>query len=191
MIGTDEDGLPVLKISGTAKPGEPRNGEHIRKAAEEAAAGELLIRSGTALNPAHLALAALAGYDTLPVLGKAVVRLVLTGSEVVSSGLPGPGKVRDTFGPQLAGVVHMLGGICAEEVKIGDGYAEWLAALEDTEPTGLAARAPTRPRGPASTRQLGPRSKTCPPTSSSPLAAPAAQERTTSGAPSPSSVDGC
>lgn len=133
-VATDEDGLPVLKTSGAAKPGEPRNGQHIRKAAEEAAAGDLLIKGGTLLNPAHLALAALAGYDTLPVLGKAVVRLVLTGSEVVSSGLPGPGEVRDTFGPQLAGVVDMLGGICTEEVKIGDSYADWLAALEDTEP---------------------------------------------------------
>jgi molybdopterin molybdotransferase len=139
-IAADEDGLPVLKISGTAKPGEPRNGEHIRKAAEEASAGELLIKNGTLLNPAHLALAALAGHDALPVLGKAVVRLVLTGSEVVSSGLPGPGAVRDTFGPQLAGVVGMLGGICTEELKIGDSYADWLAALEDTEPA-LAAGA--------------------------------------------------
>jgi molybdopterin molybdotransferase len=133
-LGTDEEGLPVLKTGGTARPGEPRNGQHIRKAAEEAAAGELLIKGGSLLNPAHLALAALAGYDTLPVLGKAVVRLVLTGSEVVSAGLPGPGEVRDTFGPQLAGVVAMLGGICTEEVKIGDSYAEWLAALEDTGP---------------------------------------------------------
>ena len=133
-VAADEDGLPVLKASGTARPGEPHNGQHIRKAAEEAAAGELLIKGGTLLNPAHLALAALAGYDTLPVLGKAVVRLVLTGSEVVSAGLPEPGEVRDTFGPQLAGVVAMLGGICTEEVKIGDSYAEWLAALEDTEP---------------------------------------------------------
>ncbi|WP_427133725.1 molybdopterin molybdotransferase MoeA [Pseudarthrobacter sp. S9] len=133
-IGTDEDGLPVLRLGGIAKPGEPRNGDHIRKAGEEAAAGELLIKAGTLLNPAHLALAALAGYDTLPVLGKPLVRLVFTGSEVVAAGLPGPGEVRDTFGPQLAGVVGMLGGICTEEVKIGDSYAEWLAALEDTGP---------------------------------------------------------
>ncbi|MHA7222509.1 molybdopterin molybdotransferase MoeA [Arthrobacter sp. RHLT1-20] len=135
-IRGDEDGLPVLQTGGAAKPGEPRNGEHIRKAAEEAAAGDLLIGGGTILNPAHLALAALAGHDTLPVLGKAVVRLVLTGSEVVASGLPEPGEVRDTFGPQLAGVVDMLGGICTDEVKIGDSYAEWLAALEDIEPAG-------------------------------------------------------
>jgi molybdopterin molybdotransferase len=133
-IAADEDGLPVLQLAGAAKPGEPRNGEHIRKAAEEAAAGEVLIKRGTLLNPAHLALAALAGHDTLPVLGKALVRLVFTGSEVVTAGIPQPGEVRDTFGPQLAAVVEMLGGICAGETKIGDGYAEWLAALEDTEP---------------------------------------------------------
>ena len=113
VIAPDEDGLPVLKLGGRAKPGEPRNGDHIRKAAEEAAAGEVLIKAGTVLNPAHLALAALAGHDALPVLGKPVVRLVLTGSEVVSAGVPAPGEVRDTFGPQLAAVVEMLGGICA------------------------------------------------------------------------------
>jgi molybdopterin molybdotransferase len=133
-IASDEDGLPVLQLGGGAKPGEPRNGEHIRKAAEEAAAGEVLIKSGTLLNPAHLALAAVAGHDALTVLGKAVVRLVFTGSEVVTAGIPQPGEVRDTFGPQLARVVEMLGGICAGETKIGDSYAEWLAALEDTDP---------------------------------------------------------
>ena len=135
-IAADEDGLPILQLAGSAKPGEPRNGEHIRKPAEEAAAGEVLIKRGTLLNPAHLALAALAGHDTLPVLGKALVRLVFTGSEVVTAGVPQPGEVRDTFGPQLAGVVVMLGGICAGETKIGDSYSEWLVALEDTEPAG-------------------------------------------------------
>jgi molybdopterin molybdotransferase len=134
LISPDEDGLPALRTSGAAKPGEPRNGEHIRKAGEEASAGELLVKAGTVLNPAHLALAALAGHDALPVLGKAVVRLVLTGSEVVPAGIPQPGEVRDTFGPQLAGVVEMLGGICNGEVKIGDSYDEWLSALEDQEP---------------------------------------------------------
>ena len=136
IIDADDDGLPVLKLGGTAKPGDPRNGDHFRKAGEEAAAVDVLIKGGTVLNPAHLALAALAGSDALPVLGKAVVRLVFTGSEVVTSGIPAPGQVRDTFGPQLAAVVGMLGGICTEEVKVGDTYAEWLAALEDTDPAG-------------------------------------------------------
>ena len=34
-IAADEDGLPVLRLAGAAKPGEPRNGEHIRKAARK------------------------------------------------------------------------------------------------------------------------------------------------------------
>lgn len=134
VMSTDDEGLPVLALGGSARPGEPRNGQHIRKAAEEAEAGELLVKAGTLLNPAHVALAALAGYDAVQVLGKPVVKLLLTGSEVVERGLPEPGKVRDTFGPQLAGVVEMMGGICTSQVRIGDSYGEWLEALEDEGP---------------------------------------------------------
>ncbi|MBT2535225.1 molybdopterin molybdotransferase MoeA [Arthrobacter sp. ISL-69] len=133
-ITTDDEGLPVLALGGAARPGEPKNGQHIRKAGEEAAGGDMLVKSGTVLNPAHLALAALAGHDALRVQGKPVVKLLLTGSEVVTAGLPAPGKVRDTFGPQLGAVVEMLGGISAGQEKIGDDYDEWLAALEDTGP---------------------------------------------------------
>ncbi|BAS13968.1 protein involved in Mo-molybdopterin cofactor metabolic process [Arthrobacter sp. Hiyo8] len=91
VLTTDEDGLPLLALGGNAKPGEPRNGQHIRDAGEEAAAGELLIKSGVVLNPAHLALAALAGRDELDVLGKPLVKMVLTGAEVVTAGVPAPG----------------------------------------------------------------------------------------------------
>ncbi|MFH5880125.1 molybdopterin molybdotransferase MoeA [Arthrobacter sp. NA-172] len=132
-LTTDEDGLPVLALGGNAKPGEPRNGQHIRIAGEEAKEGELLIKSGVLLNPAHLALAALAGRDELEVLGKPLVKLLLTGSEVVSEGVPAPGSVRDTFGPQLGAVVELLGGIRGEQIKVGDSYEEWLTALEEGE----------------------------------------------------------
>lgn len=153
-IATDDEGLPVLALGGAARPGEPKNGQHIRKAGEEAAAGDVLVRSGTVLNPAHLALAALAGHDALRVQGKPVVKILLTGSEVVTEGLPAPGKVRDTFGPQLGAVIEMLGGITAGRAKIGDGYDEWLAALEDTGPdegSGLLEEAgePTAEEAPA------------------------------------------
>ncbi|WP_253250291.1 molybdopterin molybdotransferase MoeA [Arthrobacter globiformis] len=132
VISTDDDGLPVLTLGGTARPGEPRNGQHIRKAAEEATAGDVLVRGGVVLNPAHVALAALAGYDEVEVLGKPVVKLLLTGAEVVEQGLPEPGRVRDTFGPQLGTVVEMLGGLCREQARIGDSYTEWLEGLEDS-----------------------------------------------------------
>ena len=133
-LGKDDDGLPVLMIGGGARPGEPRTGQHIRKAGEEALEGDVLVAAGVELNPAHLAVAALAGYDELPVQGKPLVRLLLTGSEVVEHGVPSPGQVRDTFGPQLPAVVTMLGGITGGQQRIGDSYAEWLAALEDVVP---------------------------------------------------------
>ncbi|MFJ5955186.1 molybdopterin molybdotransferase MoeA [Paenarthrobacter sp. NPDC092416] len=134
VITTDDDGLPVLALGGTAKPGEPRNGQHIRKAAEEAASGDVLVKAGTVLNPAHIALAALAGLDELEVLGKPLVKFVMTGGEVVAEGVPAPGQVRDTFGPQLGAVVELLGGIAGEHLKVGDTYADWFAALQDAEP---------------------------------------------------------
>jgi molybdopterin molybdotransferase len=49
--------------------------------------------------------------------------------------------VRDTFGPQLASVVGMLGGIPSGQEKIGDSYEEWLAALEDVAEPGGAVPA--------------------------------------------------
>ncbi len=133
-LDKDEDGLPILMTGGTARPGEPRTGQHVRKAGEEASEGDVLVKAGVVLNPAHLALAALAGYDELVVQGKPLVRLLLTGSEVVGHGVPVPGQVRDTFGPQLPAVVGMLGGIPGGQQRIGDSYAEWLGALEDVVP---------------------------------------------------------
>lgn len=134
VLTSDEDGLPVLTSGRAARPGEPRNGQHIRNAGEEALAGDVLVKAGVTLNPAHIALAALAGHDTLQVQGKPLVRLLLTGGEVVHNGVPGPGKVRDTFGPQLSGAVAMLGGMDGGRQRIGDAYDDWLGALEDDVP---------------------------------------------------------
>ena len=132
-LSTDDDGLPVLVRGGTARPGEPKNGQHIRPAAEEAATGDLLVKAGTTLNPAHLALAALGGLDQVTVLGKPAVKLVLTGDEVVSAGIPGPGLVRDAFSPQLGGVVELLGGSVTGVQRAADTLQELLNALADTE----------------------------------------------------------
>ncbi|WP_240629702.1 molybdopterin molybdotransferase MoeA [Specibacter cremeus] len=129
---TDDDGLPVLVRGAGARPGEPRNGQHIRPAAQEARAGEVLVTAGTTLNPAHLALAALGGLDELPVLGKPAVKLVLTGDEVVTSGIPAPGRVRDAFGPQLGAVVDELGGTVVGRRRAADTLDSVLDALADT-----------------------------------------------------------
>ncbi|UVJ39998.1 molybdopterin molybdotransferase MoeA [Arthrobacter sp. CJ23] len=118
-----------LSLKHDAKPGETLPGRHIRPAGEEATAGDVLIPAGTLLNPAHIALAAVAGHDHLQVQRKPRVAVVLTGSEVVTSGEPAPGQVRDAFGPQLDAVISQLGGVPGGQLRIGDSYDEWLTAL--------------------------------------------------------------
>jgi molybdopterin molybdotransferase len=118
-----------LLLRDDAKPGETLPGRHIRPAGEEARAGDVLIPAGTPLNPAHIALAAVAGHDHLQVQRKPRVAVVLTGSEVITSGEPAAGQVRDAFGPQLDAVISQLGGEPGGQCRIGDSYEEWVGAL--------------------------------------------------------------
>lgn len=119
----------VLRRAATAREDEPRLGEHIRPAGEEAAAGETTIPAGTVLNPAHIALAAVCGHDTLPVLRAPRVSMLFTGDEVIESGLPDSGQVRDTFGPQLPRLVEMLGGRVDVVQRLPDRLDDVIAAL--------------------------------------------------------------
>lgn len=115
-------------------PGAPQRdlepGRNIRRAGREARTGDLVARAGEVLTPAQVAFAAVAGHDVLPVCARPRVGLLLTGTEVVASGLPQPGFVRDAFGPQLPAYVCMLGAEVVASVRIGDGEAETAAALE-------------------------------------------------------------
>ena len=115
-------------------PGVPQRdlepGRNIRRAGREALTGDLVARAGEVLTPAQVAFAAVAGHDALEVRARPRVGLLLTGTEVVDSGLPQPGFVRDAFGPQLPTYVRMLGAEVVASVRIGDGEAETEAALE-------------------------------------------------------------
>ncbi len=131
--GLDGEGLPVLRRGPAAKPGEPRNGQHIRGIGEEAPEGELLVAEGTVLSPVHVALACLAGLDEVPVRARPRVGLLYTGDEVISSGLPAPGQVRDVFGPQLPAVVRLLGGAVTRQQRLPDDLSRTEDALASTD----------------------------------------------------------
>ncbi|WP_312797692.1 molybdopterin molybdotransferase MoeA [Kocuria sp.] len=94
-------------------PDSPRTelaGRHIRPAGAECAEGETVVRAGTVLSPAHAAFLAVAGRDDVPVRTVPRVVLLLTGSEVRTSGLPAPGYVRDAFSMSLPPMVEAFGG---------------------------------------------------------------------------------
>ncbi|WP_082466047.1 molybdopterin molybdotransferase MoeA [Agreia sp. Leaf210] len=107
----------------------PWAGQHIRPRGEEFARGEVGIEAGARLNPAHIAVAAACGVDEVEVLARGRVSLVFTGDEVVTHGIPAPGTVRDSFGPQLPAFVELLGGEVAAQARIGDDQDALVGAL--------------------------------------------------------------
>jgi molybdopterin molybdotransferase len=87
-------------------PDEPT---HVRPAAEECAAGEVLAAAGTVLTPALIGLAAASGHDELVVVPGPRAALVLFGDELATSGIPARGLVRDSLGPQVPAWVARMG----------------------------------------------------------------------------------
>lgn len=109
---------------------EPAAGTHIRRAGEEAAAGTVLVPTGTRLSPAHVAMLSIAGIDRLQARARPRIGFVLTGDEVVTTGLPEAGRVRDAFDPFLPLAAERLGGIGLHPRRVGDDPAVIREALE-------------------------------------------------------------
>ena len=110
----------------------PADGRDIRRAATEARAGDVLIRAGVVLNPAHAAIAAGGGHDTVAVAGRPRVALLTTGSEVVAAGVPAAGFVRDSFGPMLpAAISGFAGGArVVSSIRMADDRQHLVDALQ-------------------------------------------------------------
>src|SRR5205823_4071776 len=114
-------------LRGAAPPGR-----HIRPAAEECTAGDEVLPAGARMTPAGLGLAAALGYDRLLVRPLPRVVALVTGNELVRSGRPGPGRVRDAIGPMLPGLVRRAGARCdAGPVAVLDERALLRAALAE------------------------------------------------------------
>jgi molybdopterin molybdotransferase len=89
--------------AGLVREPPPRSGtrHHIRRAGEYVQAGQTLLPGGMVLTAAVLGLAASVGLDTVTVRTRPTVRILVTGDEVVTTGLPPHGKVRDAISPVL------------------------------------------------------------------------------------------
>jgi molybdopterin molybdotransferase len=85
-----------------------------------ASAGEVVLEAGAVLTPPRVALAAATGADRLTVRRRPRVVLVLTGDEVVESGVPEPGRVRDSFRLALPAILHELGAETIAVHRVGD-----------------------------------------------------------------------
>ncbi|WP_377274218.1 molybdopterin molybdotransferase MoeA [Peterkaempfera sp. SMS 1(5)a] len=76
-------------------------GRDVRPRGQECRRGEPLLPAGATVTPAVLGLAAAAGCDRLAVHRRPTVELLLLGDELLESGPPRDGRVRDALGPLL------------------------------------------------------------------------------------------
>ena len=128
--------VPVERGSardGTLTAEAPAPGAHIRRAGEEADAGTVLVPATTRLSPAHLAMLAVAGLDEVQARRAPAVTAVLTGDEVVLSGMPGPGRVRDAFGTMVPAAITGLGAVATAALRCGDDPGAIEAAIRSSD----------------------------------------------------------
>jgi molybdopterin molybdotransferase len=89
--------------------GEPRPQPEWRLPGDEARRGEELLPAGTPVDPAVLGMAATCGYDTIPVRPLPRAALLVFGDELLTSGPPGAGRVRDSLSPLVPAWLRRYG----------------------------------------------------------------------------------
>jgi molybdopterin molybdotransferase len=103
---TKKDGKTVMIFTGAKK------GENIRLAGEDVRKGQLVIRKGGVLRPAHIGMLAALGKASVSVYRKPRVAIMSTGDELVDiKSKPGPGKIVNSNSYSLAAQVLECGAI--------------------------------------------------------------------------------
>ncbi|MDA2808462.1 molybdopterin molybdotransferase MoeA [Nocardiopsis suaedae] len=120
--------------------GETEPDRHVRRAGEDTRPGDVALKQGAPVTPAVLGLAASLGHDALSVRRPSLAVLV-TGDEVVHTGIPGPGRVRDAIGPMLPGLADWAGARAEPPARLGDVREGLAEALRSAAGAGAGAGA--------------------------------------------------
>ncbi|WP_442813410.1 molybdopterin molybdotransferase MoeA [Streptomyces sp. NBC_01754] len=95
-------------------------GQDIRLRGQECRSGDQLLPVGTVVTPPVLGLAAAAGYDALVAVPRPRVDVLVLGDELLTSGLPRGGLIRDALGPMLGPWLRSLGAEAEGPQRLGD-----------------------------------------------------------------------
>jgi molybdopterin molybdotransferase len=107
------------------------SGYAVRRAGEDAAAGDVLLTSGTRLRPMHIAVAASAGRSRLLVHPRPRVVVLATGDELAEPGTPlVPGRIWDSNSYMIAAAAREAGAMAFRHT-IRDDVSGVLPALEE------------------------------------------------------------
>jgi molybdopterin molybdotransferase len=123
---------PEGLVAGTLRPAP-----EWRAPGEEARAGEELLPAGTPVDPGVIGLAASCGYDTLRVRRAPRAALIIFGDELLTTGRPCAGRVRDSLGPAVPGWLRRYGATITAADLVGP-VADTLDAHVDALRRGLA-----------------------------------------------------
>ncbi len=108
-----------------------KDGQHIRRAGEDVAAGTTVLRAGQRLTPAALGLVAALGLAEVSVLPRPRVLVMSTGTELVAPGTPLlPGQIYESNAVMLAAAVRDVGAEVIASTMVGDDVGTFRAALE-------------------------------------------------------------
>jgi molybdopterin molybdotransferase len=110
----------------------PKPGQHIRRAGEDLAAGDVVLSAGTYLGAAQIGLLAASGKASAMCRPRPRVVIVSTGSELVDVGEPaGPGQIPDSNSHMLAAACREAGAIAYRVGLVADNPELLLGTLED------------------------------------------------------------
>ncbi|WP_327670951.1 MULTISPECIES: molybdopterin molybdotransferase MoeA [unclassified Streptomyces] len=107
------------------------HGQDIRPRGQECRSGDLLLPAGALVTPAVLGLAAAAGYDTLAIVPRPTVEVLILGDELLTAGLPREGLIRDALGPMLPHWLRALGVEVTAVRRLGDDAKALLKAVRE------------------------------------------------------------
>jgi molybdopterin molybdotransferase len=125
QVELTDGGTETVLIQASAEPGA-----HVRPAAEDVRAGEVVLTAGTVFGPAQIGVAAAVGHATVSVSRRPVVLVLSTGSELVAPGEPLlPGQIYESNGPMLAAAVEEAGGRAELLRFVPDDVDQFLAVL--------------------------------------------------------------
>ncbi|QRZ62053.1 molybdopterin-binding protein [Rothia sp. ZJ932] len=123
------DGHSYIEPLGEA----PREGADMRRTGEERAAGATLATAGTTLTPRLGASLAMGGIDTVDVFNPVTVAVAFSGNEVITSGVPGPGQVRDAFSSFAEPLLEAYGAQVARTERLADtpgAFDTWISSTD-------------------------------------------------------------
>ena len=89
--------------------GEIEVGANIRPAGMESKIGDVLVKAGTRITPPMAGLFAATGHDVIKVAVQPRVAIFFLGDELIHSGVPIDGAIRDSLGPQLPALLTKMG----------------------------------------------------------------------------------